>query len=450
MFPTTAFRALAHRNFRLYFFGQGLSVLGTWMQQVATAWLVYCLTDSAIWLGLVAFAGQIPCLIVSPFAGVIVDRVNRHRLVLATQTVAMLLAFTLATLTLPGMIQVWELVVLSLLGGVVDAFDIPARQFLMTEMVGTSDDLANAIALNSSIFNAARLVGPALAGALLAWTSPGVCFLVNGISFIAVLVALWAMDLPSTSLERKHRRLLAGIGEGFTYAWESGPIKAVLLLAALVSMTATASSTLLPLVATSMLHGDSKTLGILTAATGAGALVGTLLLASRKSVVGLGKWIAGAPALFGLGLAAFSCASSLWSSALFLAIAGFALLLLMAASNTVLQTIVDADKRGRVMSLFTMAVNGLAPIGGLLAGLLAYSAGAAVTLRVAGAASIAGSLLFVLHYPRLRAEGRIIYLRKGLIVESGGVLQARSLTLDTVAAARADTSSSNTPAAKAA
>ena len=372
MFPTIAFRALAHRNFRLYFFGQGVSVLGTWMQQVAIAWLVYCLTNSALWLGLVAFAGQIPCLIVSPFAGVIVDRVNRHRLVLTTQALAMLLAFTLATLTLTGVIEVWELVVLSLFGGMIDAFDIPARQFLMTEMVGTTDDLANAIALNSSIFNAARLVGPALAGALLACTSAGICFLVNGISFVAVLAALWAMHMPSTSMELTPRRLLAGMSEGFAYAWDSGPIRAVLLLAALVSMTATASSTLLPLVATSMLHGDSKTLGILTAATGAGALVGTLLLASRKSVVGLGKWIAATPALFGLGLAAFSCATSLWLSAIYLAIAGFALLLLMAASNTVLQTIVDADKRGRVMSLFTMAANGLAPIGGLLAGLLAY------------------------------------------------------------------------------
>jgi MFS family permease len=241
------------------------------------------------------------------------------------------------------------------------------------------------------------------------------------------LAALWAMRLPSTAVVLTPRRLLAGIGEGFAYAWGSGPIRAVLLLAALVSMAATASSTLLPLVATAMLHGDSKTLGILTAATGAGALVGTLLLAARKSVVGLGKWIAATPALFGLGLVAFSCATSLWIAALFLAIAGFALLLLMAASNTVLQTIVDADKRGRVMSLFTMAVNGLAPIGGLLSGLLAYSAGAAITLRVAGAISILGSLLFALHYPRLKAQGRAIYLRKGLILESGGRVHARSL-----------------------
>jgi MFS family permease len=414
------FRALAHRNFRLYLFGQGVSVLGTWMQQVAVAWLVYCLTGSAVWLGLVAFAGQIPCLFVSPFAGALIDRVNRHRMVLLTQTLAMVLAFCLAALTLSGVVEVWQLVVISLLSGVVDAFDIPARQYLMTEMVGTANDLANAIALNSSIFNAARIVGPALAGALLAWTSSGVCFLANGASFLAVLVALLAMRLPSCPAERSPHRLLAGIGEGITYAWGFSPIRAVLLLTALVSMAAMASSTLLPVVATSMLHGDSKTLGILTAATGTGALIGTMLLAARSSVVGLGKWIAASPAVFGLGLAAFSFAHSLWASSLFLALAGFALLLLMAASNMVLQTIVEEDKRGRVMSLFTMAVNGLAPIGGLLAGLLAYSTGAAITLRVAGAASILGSICFALHYPRLRAQGRAIYLRKGLILEPAG------------------------------
>ncbi len=309
MLATMPFRALVHRNFRLYLFGQGVSVLGTWMQQVAVAWLVYCLTGSAVWLGIVAFAGQIPCLFVSPFAGALIDRFNRHRIVLLTQTLAMMLALILAALTLTGVVQVWQLVVISLLSGTVDAFDIPARQYLMTEMVGTANDLANAIALNSSIFNAARIVGPALAGALLAWTSSGVCFLANGASFLAVLVALLAMRLPSCQAERSPHRLLAGIGEGITYAWGFSPIRAVLLLTAVVSMAAMASSTLLPVVATSMLHGDSKTLGVLTAATGSGALIGTMLLAARSSVVGLGKWIAAAPAVFGLGLAAFSCAT---------------------------------------------------------------------------------------------------------------------------------------------
>jgi MFS family permease len=399
----------------LYFFGQGISVLGSWMQQVAVAWMVYQLTNSAFWLGLVSFAGQIPALFLSPLAGAMIDRVNRHRLVLLTQTVAMVLAFLLAGLTFAGCLSVWHLVVLSLLSGVVDAFDIPARQFLMTEMVGQGNDLANAIALNSSIFNGARLVGPAVAGLLLAWTSAGVCFLANGISYLAVLAALLAMRLPAVRPSGTPGKLLGGIREGFVYAWGFEPIRAVLLLAGVVGMAAMASTTLLPIVATALPHGGASTLGLLTAATGAGALVGTFVLAVRKSVVGLGKWIAASPALFGLGLAGFSLAGSAWVAALLLGVAGFALLLVMAASNTLLQTIVEENKRGRVMSLFTMAVNGLAPLGGLLAGLLANRAGAAFTLQIAGMMCVLGSVVFASQYPRLRAQTLPIYVRKGIV-----------------------------------
>ncbi len=267
-------RALAYRNFRLYFFGQGISVLGTWMQQVAVGWMVFCLTGSPLWLGLVGFAGQIPALFISPFAGAMVDRVNRHRLVMFTQALAMLLALTLAALTLTGQITVGQLVALSLLSGIVDAFDIPARQFLLTEMVGQGEDLANAIALNSSIFNAARLIGPALAGFLLVWTNAGVCFLINGLSYVAVLVALLAIRLPVSRCARASGRFLEGIGEGFAYAWGFGPIRAVLLLTGLVGMAATASTTLLPMVAQAMPNGGASTLGLLTAATGAGGAGG--------------------------------------------------------------------------------------------------------------------------------------------------------------------------------
>jgi MFS family permease len=397
-------RALAYRNFRLYFFGQGVSVLGTWMQQVAVAWTVYCLTQSPLWLGLVGFSGQIPSLFISPLAGALIDRVNRHRLVLLTQALAMVLALTLAVLAFTECVSVWQLVILSLLSGVIDAFDIPARQFLLTEMVGNGDDLANAIALNSSIFNGARLVGPALAGFLLAWTSAGVCFLANGISYLAVLAALLAMRLPASNRSGTPGRLLGGVWEGFAYAWGYSAIRAVLLLTGSVGMAAMASSTLLPMVATAGPDGGASVLGLLTAATGAGALAGTILLAARKSVVGLGKWIAASPALYGFGLIGFTLCGSLWASALLLAMAGFALLLLMAASNTVLQTIVDESKRGRVMSLFTMAVTGLAPLGGLLAGLLANQVGAPVTLRIAGLACVVVSLVFMAYYPRLRAQ----------------------------------------------
>jgi len=409
--------ALAHRNFRLYLFGQGVSVLGTWMQQVAVAWMVYCLTGSSLWLGFVGFAGQIPALFISPVAGALVDRVNRHRLVLLTQTLAMALALTLAALTFSGHIAVWQLIILNLLSGVVNAFDIPARQFLLTEMVGQGDDLANAIALNSSIFNGARLIGPALAGFLLAWTNAGMCFLANGISYLAVLGALLAMRLPPSRFMAAPSPFLGGIGEGFAYAWRFGPIRAVLLLSGLVGMAAMASTTLLPVVASAMPHGGASTLGLLTAATGAGALVGTVLLAARKSVVGLGKWIAISPALFGLGLVGLSLVDSLWASALLLGVAGFALLLVMTASNTVLQTIVEGNKRGRVMSLFTMAVTGMAPLGGLLAGHLADQVGVAITLRLAGFTCVAASLAFAVQYPRLRAQTLPIYIRKGIVRE---------------------------------
>jgi MFS family permease len=411
------FRALAYRNFRLYFFGQGVSVLGTWMQQVAVAWTVYCLTASPVWLGLVGFAGQIPALFLSPVAGALVDRLNRRRLVLLTQMLAMGLALLLAALALTEALTVGQVVVLSLLSGVVDAFDIPARQFLLTEMVGQGDELANAIALNSSIFNGARLVGPALAGFLLAWTNAGVCFLANGVSYGAVLAALLAMRLPANRCPPRPGPLLGGISEGIAYAWGFGPIRAVLLLTGLVGMVSMASTTLLPVVATTLPHGGASTLGLLTAAIGAGALVATILLAARQSVVGLGKWVTVAAALFGLGLVGFSLVHSVWASVLLLGIAGFALLLVMAGSNTVLQTLVEDNKRGRVMSLFTMAVTGLAPLGGLLAGLLADRAGAAATLRMAGLACVAGSLAFAMRYPRLRAQALPIYLRKGIVRE---------------------------------
>jgi MFS family permease len=418
MLPKSLFRALAHRNFRLYFFGQGISVLGTWMQQVAVAWVVYSSSGSPLWLGLVSFAGQIPVLFLAPFTGAFIDRARRQRVVLFTQASAMSLAFVLASLTLSGHVTVWHLFFLSLLSGVVDAFDIPARQLLMTDMVGPGDDLANAIALNSSIYNGARLMGPALAGVLLASTSPGVCFLANGASYLAVLVALLAMRLPLQRRFSRQSRFLAGVGEGLAYAWNFSPIRALLLLAGLVSMAAAAVSTLLPIVATTMPHGDATTLGLLTAAIGAGALAGTILLAARKSIVGLGKWIAAAPALFGLGLLAFTQTSSLMVSILLLAVVGFALLLLMAATNTVLQMLVEDDKRGLVMSLFTMVVTGLAPVGGLLAGLLAHWAGTTAPLCAAGIACLIGSLGFISQYGRLRAEARPIYVRKGLVEES--------------------------------
>jgi MFS family permease len=405
MKPTSPFRALAHRNFRLYILGQGVSILGCWMQQVAIAWLVYELTGSPLWLGLVAFAGQIPALFLGPVTGSVIDRSNRHRLVLLTQTVAMLQAFVLAALTLTGTVAVWHLLSLSLVLGVVNAFDIPSRQSFLSEIVPRREDLPNAIALNSSVWNAARLVGPTLAGVLLLITGCGVCFLLNGLSYLAVLAALLAMRVPPQPVAA-HRPLLGGIGEGLAYAWRSGPIRSLLLLIGLFQMAGMAQSTLLPVMSSAVLEGDASTLGLLSAAIGLGAFAAAVFLAVRRSVLGLGRWITAATVAFGMGLVAFSFAGTLWAACLLLVVTGFALLLLTAGANTVMQTIVAEDKRGRVLSLYTMAVTGLSPLGGLLAGVLADAVGAPLTLRLAGLTCLALALAFVARSVRWPALAR--------------------------------------------
>ncbi len=394
------FRALAHRNFRLYLLGQGVSIIGTWTQQVAMAWLVYQLTASPLWLGVVGFAGQIPALFLTPLAGGVIDRANRHRLLLVTQAVSMTQAVVLALLTLTGSVAPWHVIALAFLLGVVNAFDIPTRQSFLSELVGKGPDLANAIALNSSVFNGARLAGPALAGVLLALTSPGISFLVNAASYLAVLGALAAMRL-----ERRPAaggRLLGGVREGLVYAWRSPPIRSLLLLIGLFNLAGMAETTLLPVVSTAVLHGGATTLALLSAAAGTGAFAAALFLASRPSVAGLDRWVLTAPVVYGLGLLVFSFTGALWAAALLLATTGFALLLMTAGANTLLQTIVHEDKRGRVVSLYTLAVTGLAPLGGLLAGLLADRVGAALTLRLAGLACVIGAAVFALRFPTFR------------------------------------------------
>jgi MFS family permease len=398
--PVALFRALAHRNFRLYLAGQGVSIIGTWMQQVAMAWLVYQLTGSALWLGIVGFAGQIPALFLAPLAGCVIDRSDRQRLLLLTQSVSMAQASLLAMLTLTGTVAAWHVVVLSLVLGMINAFDIPARQSFLSELVGKGADLANAIALNSSVFNGARLIGPALAGILLSLTSAGICFAVNGASYLAVLAALLAMRLPSRQRLPAKGRLLGGVSEGLAYAWRNLPIRSLLLLIGLFNMAGMAETTLLPVIATSILHGDATTLALLSASAGAGALGAALLLASCRSSHDLGKWLVTAPALFVLGLMMLSSARTLFVSTIFLTTTGFALLLTTAAANTSLQTLVEDDKRGRIMSLYTMAVTGLAPVGGLSAGLLADWVGAAGTLRLAGLACLLTWIVLVQGLPQ--------------------------------------------------
>jgi MFS family permease len=317
-------------------------------------------------------------------------------------------ASILALLTLTGTVAAWQVVALSFLLGMINAFDIPTRQSFLSELVGKGDDLANAIALNSSVFNGARFIGPALAGMLLSLTSAGVCFLVNAVSYLAVLAALLAIRV------RRQQRLptqglLGGVGEGIVYAWRCLPIRLLLLLIGLFNMAGLAETTLLPVITTTVLQGDAETLALLSAAAGVGAFVAALFLASRRSVHGLDKWIVAAPALFGVGMVAFSFANNPWVSSLLLSITGFALLLTTAAANTALQTIVDDDKRGRVMSLYTTAVTGLAPLGGLIAGLLAEQIGAGITLRVAGLACLGTWMAFAIYFLRMAGTLRWNY-----------------------------------------
>ncbi len=427
-------RALAHRNFRLVILGQGVSLIGTWMQQVALAWLVFLLTGatsaSSFWLGLVSFCGQAPALVLAPVAGVFVDRWRLHRLLLVTQTLMMLQAFAVAVLALTGLADIPSLIGLSLLLGVVNVFDMTARQSFYTEMLDRRDDLANAIALNSSMVNGSRLVGPALAGLLLAQTSAGVCFLVNGVSYLAVLAALLAMRLNPQPARRHRGPVLSGLREGLVYAFGFAPIRAILLLLSLVSLMGTSYSVLLPVFAKDVLHGGPNTYGLLGAAAGVGALTGALLLAARHTVLGLGRWIALTPALFGAALIGFSFSEHLGLSLALLMVAGFAMMVQMASSNTVLQTIVDEDKRGRVMSLYTMAFLGTVPLGSLLAGSLAGWIGAPDTVRVGGACCIGASLLFALQLPRLREKVRPIYVRMGILPElAAGLGAASEITL---------------------
>lgn len=408
-------RALAHRNYRLFLTGQGISLIGTWMQQVAMVWLVYRLTGSAWLLGAVSFCTQIPSFFLAPIAGVLADRWNRRQMLMATQTLAMGQAAILFALTFFGWIEVWQLMVLGLFLGLVNAFDMPLRQAFLTEMVRSREDVANAIALNSSTVNAARLVGPSLAGFIVALGGEGTCFLLNALSYLAVLISLAAMrDLPLRELPRK-LSLRRELVDGARYAFGFAPIRSLLLLLALVSMMSLPLTVLMPLFASQVLRGGPEMLGFLMAASGAGALSGALYLAARRHILGLGLRIAWAALSFGLGMIAFSFSHHAPVAMALLFVTGFSMMIQMAASNTILQTIVEEDKRGRVMSFYTMAFLGVAPFGSLLAGALAERVGVLVTLRLEGAACVAGALLFWVRLRTLRDLIRPIYRERGIL-----------------------------------
>jgi len=408
------FRALRYRNYRLFFSGQSISLIGTWMQQVAVSWLVYNMTHSSFLLGLVIFIGQIPTFLFAPLAGVIADRHNRHHLLIVTQVLAMIQACVLTTLVLTGTIAVWHVILLSFMLGLINAFDIPVRQAFTVQLVEKPEDLANAIALNSTMVNMAKLVGPSVAGILIALVGEGACFFINTVSYIPVIASLLMMKVPYTLIPST-RPMLSELREGLSYAFHSVPIRHILLLLGMVSLLGGAAQTLMPVFAIDVFHGGSRTLGFLMASSGFGALIGAIYLAARKSVIGLGRVIAFTSGLFALGVIAFAASKVLWLSMLILFMSGFGMMVEMASSNMILQTVVDDDKRGRIMSLYTMAFMGTAPIGSLAAGTLAHQFGAVPTLIAGGVLCLCSSLLFTRHLPAFRKSIRPIYFKKGLI-----------------------------------
>jgi MFS family permease len=410
-----AWRALCHRNFRLFFGGQSISLIGTWMTRIATAWLVYRLTKSSLLLGTVSFAGQIPTFLLAPFAGVLVDRMDRRKVLVWTQALAMVQSLALAALTLTHLINIHEVLALSVFQGIINAFDMPGRQAFMVQMVEDRGDLSNAIAINSSMVNLARLIGPSLAGLVIAATSEGWCFLIDGVSYIAVIVSLLLMKVHVEAIKRATTSMVDQLKEGWTYVSNFTPIRTILLLFALISLMGMPFVVLMPVFAAQVLRGGPHTLGFLMGALGVGALISALSLVLRKSVRGLLKMIPVAAGVFGIGLVGFGFSNRLWLSLLLMLVTGFGMMQGMTASNTIIQTLVPEDKRGRVMSYYTVAFVGMAPFGSLLAGALGHAIGSQRTVMLSGAACIIGSLWFWTRLKAIRKEMRPVYEQLGIL-----------------------------------
>jgi len=405
-------RALRHRNFQLFFSGQLISLIGTWMQSVAQAWLVYRLTRSAFLLGAVGFTSQIPVFLIALIGGTTADRVNRQRLVIATQTASMLLAAILAWLTLTGRVEIWQIFVLAAMLGVVNAFDIPGRQSFLVDMVG-KEDLMNAIALNSSMFNGARVIGPAVAGILVAKIGEGWCFAANALSYVAVIIGLFLMRVDCARRAGSHSPL-HDIIEGFRWVYQTRIIRALLLLIGLMSLVGMPYTVLMPVFADQILHGGPSGLGTLMGTTGVGALLGALTLASKTGVKGLGRWVALSCAAFGVSLLLFSFSRWFWVSVALLLPAGYSMMLQMACSNTLIQTMVPDHLRGRVMALYSMSMLGMAPFGALFGGAVAHRVGAPITVASGGIACLTGAIWFGRALPGLRIEARRLIVAQGL------------------------------------
>ena len=418
-----AWRAMRHRNFKLFVSGQSISLIGTWMTRIATSWLVFRLTGSALLLGTVSFAGQIPTFIFAPLAGVWVDRLDRRQVLVWTQTLSMIQSLALAGLTLSHHITIRWVLALSVMQGIINAFDMPGRQSFMVQMVEDRRDLSNAIAINSSMVNMARLVGPSLAGMLIAVTSEGWCFLIDGISYLAVIASLLMMRLNIAPVKRHVNSTFTDLKEGWTYVSEFLPVRTILLLFAIVSLMGMPFVVLMPIFAAKVLHGGPHTLGFLMGAMGVGALLSALALAARKSVLGLVRMIPVAAALFGFGLIGFGWSHVFWLSMIMVMIAGMGMMQGMAGSNTVIQTIVSEDKRGRVMSYYTMAFVGMAPFGSLLAGSMAHAVGAPWTVIANGSAVLLGAAWFWTKLRKVRRAIRPIYQEMGILPPAETVQQ---------------------------
>ncbi len=408
-------RALQNRNYRLFFTGQGLSLIGTWMQSVAMSWLAYRLTNSIFFLGVVSFSNGIPVLFAAPFGGVIADKLDRKKILIVTQFLSMLQAIAVTALAITGVILPWHIIILSILLGTINGFDMPTRQAFVRELVDSPDDLPNAIALNSLIFNGARLIGPPIAGLLIAFVGEGICFLINAVSFIPVLLAFAAMKIKPLNIPRHNGSIITGLKDGLGYAFGFVPIKMILILLTFVGLVAMPYAVLLPVFARDILVGDSKTYGFLMAASGVGAITGALFLASQKNVTRLNKIILSSMCIFAVSAIIFSMSRALWFSMIMMVLIGFGLMALIVALNTLLQSIVDDSKRGRIMSLYSMSFIGLAPFGGLLVGTAAHSFGAPHTVQFCGALCLLAAVLFSRKLPQISRLIKPMYVRKGIV-----------------------------------
>lgn len=416
-------RALRHRNYRLFFGGQSVSLIGTWITRVATSWLVFRLTGSELLLGIVGFAGQIPLLLLAPIAGVLADRWDRQRVLIVTQILSALQSLALAVLALLNIITVAELIALQVVQGIINAFDTPARQAFVVEMVENPEDMANAIALNSSMFNASRIIGPSIAGVLIAVVGEGWCFMADAISYVAVIASLVAMRFTRAPRPPRESRILEELRVGVRYVFGFSPVRALLGQVAIVSIMGMPYAVLMPAIATRVLHGGPHTLGILMTSAGIGALIGTFYLASRHTVVGLGRVIVAATVGLSAGLIAFSLSHTLWISLLALPFVGAGMMLQAASANTILQTVVDEKLRGRVMAFYSVAILGTQPIGSLVAGLLADRIGTQKTIFIGALFCLAGAAWFAMRRTKLAEFIRPIYVERGILTWNEGTIE---------------------------